>query len=83
MNSIDNCFLHLPITEEARQTAQKFAQEQPNYQKAAQVRLNTLAIWVVNDYLKLMGITTNLTAGDSWNRLLRMCADVADLEIIG
>jgi hypothetical protein len=83
MNSSQNWCLPLPITEAARQIAQQFASEQPNPQKAEQVRLNTLAVWVVNDYLQLMGISTNLTAGDSWNPILRLCADVADLEITG
>ncbi len=83
MNGIEDLFLHLPITEAARQTAQQFAREQPTAEKAEQVRLNTLAVWVVNDYLHLMGIPTNLTAGDSWNPIVRLCADVADLEVTG
>ena len=82
MNSIEEWFLPLPITETARQTAQQFANHQPTVEKAEQVRLNTLAVWVVNDYLQLMGIPTNLKAGDSWNPIVQMCADVADLEII-
>ncbi|MGK7917472.1 MAG: DUF1822 family protein [Prochloraceae cyanobacterium] len=83
MNSIEDWFLPLPLTEVARQKAQQFAQQQPTIEKAEQVRLNTLAVLVVNDYLQLMGIPTNLTAGDSWNPIVRLCADVADLEIIG
>ena len=83
MNSIEDWFLPLPLTEAARQKAEQFAQQQPNIEKAEQVRLNTLAVLVVNDYLQLMGIPTNLTAGDSWNPIVRLCADVADLEIIG
>ena len=83
MNRLEKWFLSLPLTKAARQTAEQFAQEQPTPQKAEQVRLNTLAVWVVNDYLQLMGIPTNLTRGDSWNPIVRLCADVADLEVTG
>ncbi|HEY9620390.1 MAG TPA: DUF1822 family protein [Crinalium sp.] len=73
--------LPLPITQQARQMAQQFANQQPTPQKADQVRLNTLAVAVVNDYLRLMGIDTDLSASDSWNPVMRLCADVADLQI--
>lgn len=75
--------LPFPITQTARQTAQLFASQQPTLQKAEQVCLNTLAVWVVNDYLQLLGVSTNLAASDSWNPVVRLCADVADLEITG
>ncbi|GAA6621714.1 DUF1822 family protein [Scytonema sp. NUACC26] len=75
--------LTLPITLAARKTAEKFAKEQPTPEKAAQVRLNTLCVWVVHDYLELMGISTDLNKSDSWNSVIRLCADVADLEIPG
>lgn len=83
MNRLEKWFLSLPLTEAARQSAEQFAKEQPTPQKAQQVRLNTLAVWIVNDYLDLMGIPTNLTRGDSWNPVVRLCADVADLEVTG
>ncbi len=75
--------LPLPITQATRQMAQEFANQQPNAKKADQVRLNTLAVLVVQDYLQLMDIPTNLTASDSWNQVLRLCADVADLQVAG
>ena len=83
MNNLEDCSLSLPIPEIARQTAEVFAQEQPTPAKAEQVRLNTLAVWIVHEYLQLMGIPTNIAAGDSWNPVMRICADVADLEVIG
>lgn len=82
-NNIEDLALVLPITQAARRTAQQFASQQPTPQKAEQVRLNTLAVCVVNDYLQMMGISTDLYAGDSWNRVMRMCADVADLHVPG
>lgn len=73
----------LPITEAARQIAQQFARQQPTPEKAAQVLSNTLAVLAVDGYLQMLGIPTNLKASDSWNPAVRMCADVADLEVIG
>ncbi|MCU0517071.1 MAG: DUF1822 family protein [Oscillatoria sp. Prado101] len=82
-HDIENFALLLPLTQNARRVAQQFANEQPTPEKAEQVRLNTLAVWVVNDYLQMMNIPTDLSAGDSWNPHVRLCADVADLEVSG
>ncbi len=73
----------LPISRAAIQTAEQFAQQQPTPVKAAQVYRNTLAVWVMNDYLQMLGVPTQLTASDSWNSVLRLCADVADLQLLG
>ncbi|MEH2350688.1 MAG: DUF1822 family protein [Nostoc sp.] len=78
---LDDFALKLPISQLARRTAQEFANQQPNSEKAEQVRLNTLAVWVVNDYLEMMDIPTELQAGDIWNPIMRLCANVADLEV--
>src|SRR6478672_10226529 len=80
---IEDYSLPLPITQTAYNTAQRFSLQQPNPQKAEQVHLNTLAVYAVNDYLQLMGIPTEVTAGDSWNPVMRLCTDVADLEVTG
>ncbi|MHC5613561.1 MAG: DUF1822 family protein [Nostoc sp.] len=77
----DDLTLTLPISQSARITAQQFANQQPNSEKAEQVRLNTLAVWVVNDYLEMMDIPTDLQASDSWNPVMRLCGNVADLEV--
>lgn len=79
---LDDFALTLPISQLARRIAQKFASQQPNSQKAEQVRLNTLAVSVVNDYLQMMDIPTDLEASDSWNQIMRLCGNVADLEIL-
>jgi len=73
----------LPLTQSARHQAEQFANQQPTAAKAEQVRLNTLAVYVVNDYLQMMGIPTNLAEGDSWNPITRLGADVADLALTG
>ena len=77
----DNFALTLPITQAARRTAQEFAHQQPTPEKAEQVLLNTLSVWVVNDYLELMSIPTDKRVSDSWNPVVRLCADVADLML--
>ena len=78
---LDDFALTLPISQSARITAQQFANQQPNPEKAEQVRLNTLAVWVVNDYLEMMDIPTDLQASDSWNSIMRLCGNIADLEV--
>jgi hypothetical protein len=82
-DEIEQFALPLPITQTARQQAVQFAREQPTPHKAEQVRLNTLAVCVVNDYLQMMGIPTDLSVSDSWNPVTRLCSDVADLEVVG
>ncbi|MCC5640519.1 DUF1822 family protein [Nostoc sp. CHAB 5844] len=78
---VDDLGIKLPITHAARTIAQQFANQQPTPAKAEQVRLNTLAVWVVNDYLQMMEIPTNLNVGDSWNPIMQLCTNIADLEI--
>jgi hypothetical protein len=79
----ENCALPLPISRDARHTAQKLAQQQPTPQKAEQVLLNTLAVLTVNYYLDLMDIATDWQKSDSCNPVIRFCANVADLELPG
>ena len=76
-------FLEIPITTKALTTANKFALGQPYEGQQEQVRLNTLAVWAVRDYLELMNIETELIASDSWNPIVRLCEDVADLMLKG
>jgi Protein of unknown function (DUF1822) len=48
--------------------------------KAQQVRQNTLAVWVVNEYLSLMGVSTDISVGDSWHPIsTKLGLDTADL----
>jgi Protein of unknown function (DUF1822) len=80
---LEDFALPLPITQAARQKAQEFANQQPTPERAEQVLLNTLCVWVVNDYLNMMSITTDVLNSDSWNPVLRMLANVADLNLPG
>ncbi len=71
------------ITHDARQLAEGFARQQATPQKAKQVYCNTLAVCLVNNYLRLLGIRTDLSPCDSWNPLIRSVINVADLEVVG
>jgi hypothetical protein len=73
----------MPITQQALEIARQFANEQATQQKALQIYLNTLAVCSVNNYLRIMDIPTDLTAGDSWNPVVRLVTDVADLWVTG
>ena len=73
--------LSLPITEEAIAIAQNLARQQPNAHKAEQIKLNTLAVSVVDTYLQMMSIPTNVAASDSRNPFVCLGSDVADLMV--
>ncbi|AFY58022.1 Protein of unknown function (DUF1822) [Rivularia sp. PCC 7116] len=75
----------IPLTSEILHIARQFANEQanPKSEKAQQVYLNTIAICAVNNYLRIIGISTDITSGDSWNSSIRLIEDVADLWVTG
>lgn len=73
--------LSIPLPVAAHQLADEFATQQPTPEQSDRVRRNTLAVWAVNQYLTLLGVTTDLSAGDSWNPILRSGEDVADLVL--
>jgi hypothetical protein len=79
----DDFALPLPITSVAQTAAQTFSSKQLSPTKQEQVRLNTLAVYVVNDYLQLMGIATNLASSEVRNPIVQLGANVADLEVVG
>ncbi len=82
-NAIKEKAIPLSITQTAIRTAQQFANLQPTEEKQQQVYLNTLAVYVVKDYMQMMEIPTDLNKSDSWNQALRLAANVADLMIPG
>ncbi len=77
----ENSTFTMPISFKAHQIAQQFRQQQSDGKKAKQVYLNTLAVYAVDQYLKWLGIETELEASDSWNAIAQTLADVADLQI--
>ncbi len=82
-HSTNDLAISIPISPSFRQQAATFAKEQSTAEKATQVYLNTLAVQVMNLYLQMMGVPTDLSAGDSWHQGDRLCLDVADLHITG
>ncbi len=80
--NLENRAICLPITREIRDIAGQFATNQPTQEKAEQVRLNTIAVSVVNNYLSMLSVATDLTGSDSWNPVMQLCENVADLNLI-
>lgn len=81
-STTDNAF-SLPIGLEIRRVAREFALNQPTTEKAEQVLLNTIAVSVINNYLTMLSIDTSLASSDSWNPIMQLCENVADLDISG
>lgn len=73
--------LTIQLTGQAHTDARKFASQQATRTKGKQVYLNTLAVYAVQDFLKDLKIPTDLTAGESWNSVIRRFNNVADLVI--
>jgi len=73
--------LALPITTAFYQAADRFARQCPLTEKAVQIRRNTLAVCAVNAYLELLEIPTALAEGDSWNPMMQLMTDTADLVV--
>jgi Protein of unknown function (DUF1822) len=82
-HSAEDLMLAVPLTFRGHHAAQLFYQQHSDPQKAKQVYLNTLAIDAVHSYLSWLGITTDLSAGESWTPAIQALADVADLVIPG
>lgn len=63
------------------QLAQRFSQRHPPC--AQRIYRNTLAVGVVAQYLRLLGIATDTSQSDSWHPVLQLVNDVADLYLPG
>ncbi|MEC4812958.1 MAG: DUF1822 family protein [Scytonema sp. PMC 1069.18] len=82
-NEIYDRTIVLPITEEARNRARQLAARLPIPEKAEQVLLNILAVSVVDNYLQMMDIPTDIATSYSHNAFICLCNDVADLIVTG
>jgi len=76
-----NIYLNIQLTKQAHGDGRTFASKQCSQEKAKQVYLNTLAVYAVRSFLEWLNIETDLAAGDSWNSVIRLFNDVADLVI--
>lgn len=71
----------MSIPLEAHQIAQSFRSRQPSKAKGKQVYLNTLAVFAVHEYLKILGIDTSLEVSDSWDPVVQSFIDTGALAI--
>ncbi len=81
MTTTANISLNIQLTKQAHGDGRTFASKQCSQEKAKQVYLNTLAVYAVSNFLEWLNIETDLAAGDSWNSVIRLFNDVADLVI--
>ena len=82
MTITDNDTMNIPIPMEAHNYAQKFAAQQPDSEKKTQVYLNTLVVYAVDNFLKMMDIKTDLEASNSCNQAIRFYRNEYDLAIV-
>lgn len=80
-SATDAAKLIWPITHQGKMIAQQFAHGHPDI--AERVRRNTLAVWVMHEFLAALGIPTDLATSDSWNPAMQLIEDVADLVVPG
>ncbi|MBD2485862.1 DUF1822 family protein [Planktothrix sp. FACHB-1365] len=76
-----NSPLTIPLTLKDRDLAQRFKNQQPNPQKADQVYSQTLAVLAVDYYCQWLGIETDLDSDDSWNPIVKLLSNSADLTL--
>ncbi|MDB9316617.1 DUF1822 family protein [Nodularia spumigena] len=81
MNSTKSNLPIILIDVAAHRLAEKFASQQATPDKLKRVYFNTLAVYVVNQYLKQLEIPANLDRSDSWNPVLHSLFDVAELTL--
>lgn len=79
MNVLDS--FPISLGQAAHYQAELFCQHHSEKGKAEEVYLNTLSIWAVNSYLKLLGYPTDLEKSESSDVLMRTTMDTAALRI--
>ncbi|MBT9315866.1 DUF1822 family protein [Leptothoe spongobia] len=72
-----------PITQQGKIIAQQFSRDHVHPAIAERVRRNTLAVWVIHEFLDALGIPTEPSTSDSWNPVMQLTEDVADLVVSG
>ena len=70
----------LPLTQRSITLANAAASNYASPAKSRQIRLNTLAVLVVNDFLGLLQVQTDVKQGDSWGKMAALM-DTADLVL--
>lgn len=72
----------LPLTQRSIALANAAALKYASPEKSQQIRLNTLAILAMNDFLGWLQVPTDVAKGDSWGKLAALM-DTADLVLPG
>lgn len=70
-----------PITQQGKNIVQQFTQQHTHSSITERVKHNTLAVWVMHDFLNALGVPTDLATSDSWNPAIQLTEDVADLML--
>ena len=70
----------LPLTNRSIALANAAASNYASPAKSQQIRLNTLAVLVMNDFLGLLQVQTDVAKGDSWGKMAALM-DTADLVL--
>ena len=81
MSTAQHLTFTVPLSWEAHSLAQHYHSQQASTQKAKQVYLNTLAVYVVDHYLRCLGFKTDPAGSDSRNPIVLNFMDVADLSV--
>ena len=70
----------LPLTNRSIALANAAASNYASPAKSQQIRLNTLAVLVMNDFLGLLQVQTDVAKGDSWGKMAALM-DTSDLVL--
>jgi hypothetical protein len=78
--TLNRISIPLPIPQDSIALAMVAASQYSSPDKSQQIRLNTLAVLVMNDFLNLLQVKTAVTLGDSWGKMAALM-DTADLVL--
>ena len=78
----DSSFV-VPLRQSAHLWAQRICQQHKDSQRVKQIYLNILAVSAVEFYLGCMGVRTNWAASQSYDPIMQLMLDIADLELPG
>ncbi|MCM1985350.1 DUF1822 family protein [Lyngbya confervoides] len=83
MSSLSSRSLSLPITLADRAFAARLASDQTLPELVRRVNDNALSVAAVAGFLRLMAIESTSANTDLLNPVVQLCADVADLQVVG
>ncbi|MFM2060645.1 MAG: hypothetical protein RLZZ507_315 [Cyanobacteriota bacterium] len=83
LNVLHDLAIPFPISASFRHQARTYSAQYftPNLQQ--RIYLNTLAVFVADAYLRMLGFKTNLNQPERWNPILRLWSEANELELLG